>query len=519
MSSTIGTNVVADENQISSVINAIGKIFEDAYLKDTDQSKKAKLNRKCVEMVCGKGNNQASFKVIKKEYIKEIEAQLEKDDIPFFTLPNGLGDYLVIVPKTYENEFIKAQEVVMCTSTDYMSTCEAKHITESAKNMGYNSIISYEFTDLNAANLAVAKLFQNQIPSGFVDNKDGTYTVYPHPRTSYRENGIDLASFQLDMAYEASKGMFKGSVNTNLDTPCNSLLDLRLAQARYDDNEIEKFAELISKGESGVLGDVFGSSLVYLESRKGQLSLYKKDTKTNRWFSEDLGNCKNKDSKALKHICTLYTDQISNMKVVNSLTEWNESYKNKIYNENEKLDPNHGSYEKDRRPVILKGATGSLEENERRKLETYAEFGKKEVREFLKDVSLEASRLTSSKFGKINATDGDYIKNAYEYKKEMISSILSNKNNHLVMKFLYDSNPNISVEIKEKWIQEIADIFNEEKEIPGIDMYVKEDKVKDVKNHLKEMETLKQYEIHYTNPEKEQSKDIDEEFDIEKTID
>lgn len=450
MASTIGTNVVADENDLNKILDQYARLCEALYTRDNDHSRKAALNRQCVELIAGKGNNSARFKLVSGKYLKDLEKQLIDNNIPYFVMPNGAGDYLMVVPTQYEAEFIKAQEDVFFTTTDHIASCKASKIIESAENMKYNEVIRLDFTDPATRDLAVEKCFQKGIPCGIIENKDGSSSVYIHPRCLYKEDGKDLVSFQLEMAYEASKGteIFGGKDS--------EFLTSRLNQAKENQDKVNNFiTSLKSKKEYCVLGDPLGNSSMYLEAKNGVLSLYTKNEK-NQW-EQKIFDTKGASNKDIAHLCSIYTNRIHNMSHIQGM-EFERHFKDKTRT---KDDPEVKKYIKNTLSQTTEGYLNS------------ARYG---LNPLFDKIIREASIATKEKFGEIRPSDSATMKQAYEYKKAYVSSLLKDKNYPPLLEFI-NKNDGVPKEIKEQWIDEIDAIFNEEKEIETMTMYVIEEKI------------------------------------------
>ena len=449
MASVIGTNVVADENDLNKILEQYARLCEALYTRDNDHSRKAALQRQCVELIAGKGNNAARFKLVSGKYLKDLEKQLIDNNIPYFVMPNGAGDYMMVVPTEYEDKFIKAQENVFFTTTDHMASCKASQMIESAENMQYKDIIKLDFTDKAVKDLAVEKLYQKGIPSGTIDNKDGTFTVFIHPRCMYKEDDKDLVNFQLEMAYEASKGtaLFGGENS--------EFLQERLTRAKESQNRVEDFINKLTDNQNFVLGDPLGTSSMYLEAKNGVLSLYTKNEK-KQWEQKSF-DIKGASKKDIANLCSVYTNKIHNISCIPGM-EFEHSFKDKVRH---KDDPEAKKY----LPKEIENIT-----------EEYLKTARTGLNPMLDKITREASVATKEKFGTIRPSDSVTMKKAYEYKKAKIIELLSDKNYPPVMEFLY-KNDNLTKEQKSQWIDEIVSIFKEEKEIPTMAMYVNEEKI------------------------------------------
>ena len=459
------TNVVPDANQFNDSIDKFVRVLETIYSRDNDHSRKAALNRKCVEMLAGKKNNAAVFKTVQAKYVQDIEKQLIENKTPFITIPTGTGDVMFVTPNKYEADLLKAQENVMFTTTDYMMSCNALSIVNSAEDMGYKQVVKLDFTDKDVAMLAVQKLYQNNIPSGLVENKgdDGTvsYTLYAHPRCMYKEDGRDIISLRLDMAFEASKGteLFGGENSSYLDT--------RLQQAAYDSRQLEEFAKAVKSGKSVVLGDPFGKSNVYLETKNGEIMLHTRGG-DNKWTERKLDVSQKASPKAIRDLCSVHADRISSMCNIPT-NKWNDKFLNTTIN---KYDPEVKKYQSARPRV--------------KKEDAYShKIARTSLKELLDAVVAEASLQTKAACPDIMSTHPKDVEKAYEVKVAAIGRLLDNPEFPPLKKFLNNPDVGMTRGDKEKWLKEIKSIFLEEKEIGKMRMDLGNPKItKDFKKEL-----------------------------------
>lgn len=245
MASSIGTNVVADENELFDFIKKIedvwGKVLQD---KKHDKYKKMIEN---IGAYVGNGGSVV-FTVVPKQYVKEIEKRLRKEKIDYMLLPTEDG-VSVAVKDCDKEKFYEIQDVVLSMSTEYYAelTDTSKFITycKDNANMKGLDIPVLEFSSNEARLIMQNKMNQQGILPIYDDRNQKVYVL---PNKLFSENG-DLCD-----------SLFAASIDYARCSMSEEYLKIKQDQIVYDRNIVNELIDRAKSGKEGHLVDYYGNS-------------------------------------------------------------------------------------------------------------------------------------------------------------------------------------------------------------------------------------------------------------------
>ena len=245
MASSIGTNVVADENELFDFIKKIedvwGKVLQD---KKHDKYKKMIEN---IGAYVGNGGSVV-FTVVPKQYVKEIEERLRKEKIDYMLLPTEDG-VSVAVKDCDKEKFYEIQDVVLSMSTEYYAelTDTSKFITycKDNANMKGLDIPVLEFSSNEARLIMQNKMNQQGILPIYDDRNQKVYVL---PNKLFSENG-DLCD-----------SLFAASIDYARCSMSEEYLKIKQDQIVYDRNIVNELIDRAKSGKEGHLVDYYGNS-------------------------------------------------------------------------------------------------------------------------------------------------------------------------------------------------------------------------------------------------------------------
>ena len=251
MSQSIGTNVVADGNDVyqllSGLLNALNKLFED---KKNDKYKE--MIESLAKYVGGGG--QLSYTVVDQKFVKDIEDLLRSKKIDYMLLPTDNGNMGIAVKDKDKAAFFDIQEEVYSLSTDY--AVEVDNYEKFLDNVKTNpacknlktAVLSF---DSNADRLLCRQaLYENGIVSSFDDT---TNNLAVAPNRLFNKNG-DLTDALLQTAFDLAK--------YNLD---DGYKIIKQKQLKYDRDTLNRFISNIENEKTCFLCSISNSNSIALE--------------------------------------------------------------------------------------------------------------------------------------------------------------------------------------------------------------------------------------------------------------
>ena len=262
------TNVHADDQAFVRLVSRLFDTLENAALRDTSKEKQlrdALMKDLFPDGVDGKMAMKAEYHIVPKEFIRDIKAQLEEQNIPYLctlTSPDKGGDYMILVGENHADDFLQIQQDVYSRSTKFARQSTAPEMYQRARRLGEDHIISVEFENELAANKFQQMLFDNGIVCS--ELKLGDITKFYVDADSLVKGSKDLVTAELNY-----------SIDQSLRDYFPEEADITDAQAEYDDRLVMDFAKRIKDGGSGVLGDVNNlRNASYLSCKNGDVMLH-----------------------------------------------------------------------------------------------------------------------------------------------------------------------------------------------------------------------------------------------------
>lgn len=301
MSSSIGTNVVADDNEMYQLIQGILNTWE-RLLQDKDNDIYKKMIKDLGDYVGNKGT--LVYAVVPQKFIKDIEAQLQKEHISYMLLPTETGDMGIAVKDKDKDRFYEIQNNVMSLSTDYYAELTDPYkfldFCKGNPRMKNLDVPVFEFSSNEARLMAQINMNQRGVLPVYDDRNQKVYTV---PDKLFDKDGdlvdaifstgADFARCEMDEDYKETK----------------------FAQVRYDRDTTNQFIQNFRNGKSCYLADIYNSSGIDLNiDYNGDISVIENGVKNVIITAEE---AKRVDNTVLYAQLSKYTSKINNMSIMN----------------------------------------------------------------------------------------------------------------------------------------------------------------------------------------------------------
>lgn len=301
MSSSIGTNVVADDNEMYQLIQGILNTWE-RLLQDKDNDIYKKMIKDLGDYVGNKGT--LVYAVVPQKFIKDIEAQLQKEHISYMLLPTETGDMGIAVKDKDKDRFYEIQDNVMSLSTDYYAELTDPYkfldFCKGNPRMKNLDVPVFEFSSNEARLMAQINMNQRGVLPVYDDRNQKVYTV---PDKLFDKDGdlvdaifstgADFARCEMDEDYKETK----------------------FAQVRYDRDTTNQFIQNFRNGKSCYLSDIYNGSGIDLNiDYNGDISVIENGVKNVIITAEE---AKRVDNTVLYAQLSKYTSKINNMSIMN----------------------------------------------------------------------------------------------------------------------------------------------------------------------------------------------------------
>ena len=430
MASTIGTNVVPDEQQYIHVMETIMNGLEKLYMKDDENKKRMKLMEELRNHV--KMGKQIAYNVIPSQYKDKVIEMLEDQNIPYMAAPDGNGHTMVIVKDSDKDKLLEIQKDIELLSTDYVKELTPQNMLMLYKAHGIKNVDTLTFNDKEMAEIAKQKLYQSGVTFAEVENKEETELIIS-PMSKFSKDGNDLSLFELHHAFEQSKAdsMFKKSP----DEKCTDFLATRFKQGAYDREQLDKFASAIKDGKSCVLCSGKGKQEISIESNAMGVFVLERTKDSKAWKSTQLTIGDNASVKDISALLSKYSDKITDMTIISK------TLFDKIKDENiSKDDPRLASASKRPENDVIS-----------REVKRYATISK-DLDNIIIEVNKEATRRVNTSIGNSIVSQ----EKSYQMKKDEILKILQSEDLGIIHDFLNSSTMGISSEEKTEWYHNIV---------------------------------------------------------------
>lgn len=455
MASTIGTNVVADEQQYFRVIESILSVLENAYMKNDENHKQTKLMNQFRHHLQAHG--QIAYSLVPAQFKDKVVDLLEAQSIPYMALPDSKGNFMIVTRDMDSDHLMQIQKDVECLSTDYVRELTPQNMLNLYRVHGIKNVDTLHFKSGPMFEVAKEKLYQAGVPFAEVPLEKGQgYELIVSPTGKFSKDGKDLSSFELQHAYEQSKGdsMFKGE-----NGKISSFMNVRLAQAKYDQDQMNRFAERAIRGDDVVLCSMIGNQNVCIQSDKNGIHVLEKND--GKWKTTDLAIDPKATPKDVVSLISKYTDQIHNKGITNSyqFEQFKDQQLKKIKNKNELVYGN--SQPQDITKLFSKTSSVrptaeiiSKTENSAQRLMDYQRISSSEIEPMLKAINSEATRIVNAQLGcSVYSTE-----KAYQMKHDAICKIMHDKELPQIQKFL-KGDERMDQASREEWFDNICEHF------------------------------------------------------------
>lgn len=326
MASTIGTNIVADENELFDMAQKIQDIWEK-LIQDKNHDKYKEMIKNLGDYV-GKGGTLV-FASIPTKYTQQFEEMLRNNDIDYMLLPTADG-MSIAVRECDKVKFKELQDMLFKTSADfYAELTDINNFSEYCKSV--DKAKSADIPVLSFEENEVRLIVQNKMAANGVlpVYDDRNQKVYTFPDKLFSTNGdlvdslyaagIDLARCEMSVAFTEIKG----------------------EQLRYDRQVINNFVTNMLNGKSCTIAStVNGKDLRISTNDKGDLTITENGKIMNQLMHDgpELQNAfANEDRTSLFALVSATANNINDMALFMDASDI-EKYRNGDTNVKEKIE-------------------------------------------------------------------------------------------------------------------------------------------------------------------------------------
>lgn len=426
MASTIGTNVVMDEQDVAQFLDRILGAL-DTLLRDKDREMYSRMIKNLGEYV---GNNgKLSYSVVDSKFTKEIEEYLQSERIDYMLLPtqNGMG---IAVKDCDADRFKDIQEKVMKYSVD--NTHQLSNAKEFLEDIKYNpKTRNMDIPVLSFSNNTARLIVQEQmVKMGIVPCfDDRNNKVYARPDAVFSNNG-DL----VDALYKSGFDLARMSISDDYS-------DTKMAQIKYDRDTLNEFINDAKNGKPSFLVDRANTSksMLSVDATGNILLIEGKKTKVLMTDQE----VKESSSTDIFSHLSRHSKDIYNMTVCKNLTGL-------------EAIVNPGKYPKDALDIVEQNCSGSRPEY-KSELAKGLSFASKDIELAMKSISAQANREIASNpaYKHLSA------QKLFMIKKNLIAEIIQTRNNDTLRDFMNKDIKGLSLADKETILKNTLDITDE----------------------------------------------------------
>lgn len=486
-SSTIGTNIVPDEQQFIQSIEKLFSVVEEAYLKDDENHKRIMLMNKLRDHINMGG--KIAYNLVPADFRDKVIQSLEDQNIPYMAAPDGKGNVMVVVRDKDKDKLLEIQQDFEFLSTDYIKELTPQNMLMLYKAHGIKDVDSLTFNNREMAEVAKQKLYQAGVTFAELQKEDEVELIIS-PMSKFGRKGDDLAYFELYHSFEQSKAdkMFAGG---KMQGNCTEFLQTRFMQASYDKEQLTKFAQRVVNGQTGVLCSSKGSQNVCIEcNQMGVFVLTRSETSSDgkySWKSTKLDIGEDASVKDVEALLSKYADRVRDMTIT---TRDNfDHFKDLVLSGNE---------------VFLQGCSKRPKNNAVSKTaEGFCSVASYDIDPMLKAINKEATRRTLAKIGDKIVPQNT----AYQMKKEAIENILHAKDLPEIQEFLNGNDKKMPHAQRAEWYSNIVDHFSNTHEDTEYSCDVIKTKFKDIVNRVSKYSN---YENVMQKEEEKKQKEEDE---------
>ena len=237
--STIGTNVVADEQELTKVLEKVLSALDNSF-KTSKNNRYQKMMENLAKHV-GNGGT-LSYDLVDRRYIKEIETILQGQNIDYMLIPIDNGDIGIAVKSDDKEALIDAKEKVLSMSVEY--TKEYHDMDKFMDNVKHSpqmkglKIPVIECTNKSTRNILQQSLYESGVVACYSEVTDKLCIA---PNKMFNLDG-DLADSLLRASFDLSRCMVSPEY-----AKCKE------DQLKYDRNTLNSFIKNAKKRNPVVL--------------------------------------------------------------------------------------------------------------------------------------------------------------------------------------------------------------------------------------------------------------------------
>lgn len=200
--STIGTNVVADEQELTKVLEKVLSALDNSF-KTSKNNRYQKMMENLAKHV-GNGGT-LSYDLVDRRYIKEIETILQGKNIDYMLIPTDNGNIGIAVKSDDKEALIDAKEKVLSMSVEY--TKEYHDMDKFMDNVKYSpqmkglKIPVIECTNKSTRNILQQSLYESGVVACYSEVTDKLCIA---PNKMFSLDG-DLADSLLRASFDLSR--------------------------------------------------------------------------------------------------------------------------------------------------------------------------------------------------------------------------------------------------------------------------------------------------------------------------
>lgn len=200
--STIGTNVVADEQELTKVLEKVLSALDNSF-KTSKNNRYQKMMENLAKHV-GNGGT-LSYDLVDRRYIKEIETILQGQNIDYMLIPTDNGDIGIAVKSDDKEALIDAKEKVLSMSVEYTKEYHdmdkfMDNVKHSPQMKGLN-IPVIECTNKSTRNILQQSLYESGVVACYSEVTDKLCIA---PNKMFNLDG-DLADSLLRASFDLSR--------------------------------------------------------------------------------------------------------------------------------------------------------------------------------------------------------------------------------------------------------------------------------------------------------------------------
>ncbi len=277
MSTTIGTNVVADGEKELQFLKKIFDIFEKKWLESKDKYKirSAKLMAEYFEH-----GNIADFTMLRKDIAEEFVQQLEKADIPCIEMRTENGDVAVCMRKS---DNVRTEEIlkqIQMLDPDYFAQQTIEDLLDIEKRSGNEKVTVIECNNKEDFLSAKQALHYSGIVCAAEDFNTEPYKarIVIRSKELYSGKNNDFAATRLLLT-------LNGSVKskTLIDKGGKGLNDYKRAINKHTSDLNKELSKRIKSDEEAYLMPINQNENFYVKYKNGILSVMERDADTKVW--------------------------------------------------------------------------------------------------------------------------------------------------------------------------------------------------------------------------------------------